>query len=54
MNNIRYPESTKTIKKGENCDGTDMTSWGIGDGRPPFTSDPENPMKPFAHYKGEE
>ena len=27
-----------------------MTSWGLGEGRPPLTDDPENPIKPFAEY----
>lgn len=30
-----------------------MTSWGIGEGRPPLTDDPENPIKPFAEYEVE-
>lgn len=28
-----------------------MKSWGIGEGRPPLTSDPENPIKMFAEYE---
>lgn len=29
----------------------EMESWGISEGRPPLTEDPENPIKPFAKYK---
>lgn len=28
----------------------EMTSWGLGTGIPPLTTDPENPIKPFADY----
>lgn len=27
-----------------------MTGWGISEGRPPLTTDPENPFKPFGRY----
>lgn len=33
------------------CGQPIMKSWGIGDGRPPLTSDPENPIKMFAEYE---
>lgn len=28
-----------------------MTSWGLGEGRPPLTDDPENPIRMFAEYE---
>ena len=31
-----------------------MKSWGIGEGVPPLTSDPENPIKIFAEYETDE
>ena len=31
-----------------------MQSWGLGDGRPPLTTDPENHFKPFAVYKDDD
>ena len=31
-----------------------MKSWGIGEGVPPLTSDPENPIKVFAEYETDE
>lgn len=31
-----------------------MKSWGIGEGRLPFTDDPENPIKAFAEYETED
>ena len=31
-----------------------MVSWGIGQGVPPLTTDPENPFKPFATYQTDE
>lgn len=54
MDRLYYPESKKVIHDGDDCSGCEMDKWGIGEGRVPFTSDPENPRKPFAHYKGEE
>lgn len=32
----------------------EMVKWGIGDGTPPLTTDPENPIKPFATYVEED
>lgn len=44
----------KPIKK-DTCSGQPVIrSWGLGEGRPPLTSDPENPIKPFAEYESEE
>lgn len=40
-------------KKGHSCQPI-MRSWGIGKGRPPLTSDPENPIKIFAEYETED
>lgn len=37
-------------KKGHSCQPV-MKSWGLGEGRPPLTTDPENPIKMFADYE---
>lgn len=36
----------------ENC--KKIKSWGIGEGRLPITTDPENLFKPFAEYEQED
>lgn len=41
----------KPLKKIKGTCQPVMTSWGIGEGIPPLTSDPENPIKPFAEYE---
>lgn len=41
----------KPIKKCHNSNQPIMKSWGIGEGRPPLTTDPENPIKMFADYE---
>lgn len=33
------------------CEQPIIKSWGIGEGRPPLTTDPENPIKVFAEYE---
>ena len=43
----------KSIKKKKHSCQPIMRSWGIGEGRPPLTDDPENPIKPFASYESE-
>lgn len=40
-------------KRGHSCQPA-IKSWGIGEGRPPLTSDPENPIKMFAEYETED
>lgn len=42
----------KDKNSGKNCPPK-MKSWGIGEGVPPLTTDPENPIKPFAEYEDE-
>lgn len=44
----------KPIKKVPGTCQPVMTSWGISEGRPPLTTDPENPIKPFAEYESDE
>lgn len=55
MNSRKYLEmfmnSTK-IMNAENC--KKIKSWGIGEGRLPITTDPENLFKPFAEYEQED
>lgn len=41
----------KPIKKKPHSNQPVMKSWGLGEGRPPLTDDPENPIKPFAEYE---
>ena len=41
----------KPIKKNHSTCQPVMKSWGLGEGRPPLTSDPENPIKMFAEYE---
>lgn len=41
----------KPIKKRKHSCQPVMKSWGIGEGRPPLTDDPENPIKVFAEYE---
>lgn len=47
-------EKKKPLKKVKGSCQPIMTSWGIGEGRPPLTSDPENPIKPFASYEADD
>lgn len=44
----------KPIKKCPISGQPIMKSWGLGEGRPPLTSDPENPIKMFADYETDE
>lgn len=44
----------KPIKKRAASCQPVMKSWGLGEGRPPLTDDPENPIKPFAEYETED
>lgn len=44
----------KPLKKKRHSCQPVMTSWGIGEGRPPLTDDPENPIKVFAEYQVDE
>ena len=46
-----YTKDRKPIKKCPISNQPIMKSWGIGEGRPPLTSDPENPIKLFAEYE---
>lgn len=41
----------KPIKKCPISHQPVMKSWGLGEGRPPLTTDPENPIKMFADYE---
>ena len=41
----------KPIKKCPISKQPIMKSWGIGEGRLPLTTDPENPIKMFADYE---
>lgn len=44
----------KNLKKCSETGLPIMKKWGIGEGVPPLTSDPENPIKPFASYEEED
>lgn len=46
-----YNEHRKRLKKCPKSNQPVMKSWGIGEGRPPLTTDPENPIKVFAEYE---
>lgn len=49
---MRYMSTNgKPLKKRGNSCQPVMSSWGIGEGIPPLTDDPENPIKPFATYE---
>ena len=41
----------KPIKKCPISNQPIIKSWGLGEGRPPLTTDPENPIKIFAAYE---
>lgn len=49
-----FTPDKKPIKKCPISNQPVMKSWGLGEGRPPLTSDPENPIKPFAEYETED
>lgn len=44
----------KRLKKTKNTCQPIIKTWGIGEGRPPLTDDPENPIKIFAEYEVDE
>ena len=46
-----YTKDKKPIKKCPISGQPIIKSWGLGEGRPPLTSDPENPIKMFAEYE---
>lgn len=46
-----FTPDRKPIKKCPISKQPIIKSWGIGEGRPPLTSDPENPIKMFADYE---
>lgn len=46
-----YTKDKKKIKTCPDSGQPIMKSWGIGEGRLPLTSDPENPIKMFAEYE---
>ena len=48
--NMGYVNKNKKPLK-QCCGQPVMKSWGIGEGIPPLTSDPENPIKMFAEYE---
>lgn len=46
-----FTPDKKPIKKCPISNQPVIKSWGLGEGRPPLTSDPENPIKMFAEYE---
>ena len=46
-----YNKDMKPLKKCPISNRPIIKSWGIGEGKEPFTSDPENPIKVFADYE---
>lgn len=46
-----FTPDRKPIKKCPISNQPIIKSWGLGEGRPPLTTDPENPIKMFAAYE---
>lgn len=46
-----FNKDGKPLKKRKGSCQPVIKSWGIGEGRPPLTTDPENPIKVFAEYE---